>query len=342
MLSQNELSDVGIFDWQTMKDSFEVSDILIGNGFSINLWPSLRYDSLCELFCSQSVAEIVDLFKNFNTTNFEVVLSGLNNAEIVNSVLGSVNSDIPKIKQRVKDGLIHTIQTTHPEAKDIRDVMLRSLAKELEPFSDVYTTNYDVYLYKIILANNTLVDLGLENFSQFGDGFYTELSKGKLSFDDFDYKPRNLIYLHGSLFMFNPSGSTYKIRKIDGNLEYIKLIKIELDNNNFPVYVAEGTAEEKYISINENYYLRSALNKLKSRKGNLVTFGFSFGKSDRHIVEAINSSKTDTIVASVWPNRSMKDLQRETSRVNNLFPNKSVQFFDSRTLFSFDTPKFFY
>lgn len=342
MLSKDELATVGVFDWQAMKDSFDVSDILIGNGFSINLWPSLRYDSLCNLFCSKTNAEVIDLFKNFNTTNFEVVLSGLNNAELVNDVLGKHNPDIAKIKQHVKDGLIHTIQTTHPEAKDIRDEMLRSLAKEFEPFTDIYTTNYDVYLYKIILANNALVDMGRETFSEFGDGFYTEISKGKLAFDDFDYKQRNLVYLHGSLFIFNPAGSTYKIRKIDGSLEYIKLIKIELDNNNFPVYVAEGTAEEKYIAINENFYLRSALNRLKSRKGNLITFGFSFGKSDRHIIDAINSSSTGIIVASIWPSRTLVELKKEISRINLLFPNKSVQFFDSRTLFSFDVPKYFY
>ncbi|MDQ1139453.1 DUF4917 family protein [Pedobacter agri] len=342
MLSKEYLETVGVFDWSVMVDTFDISDILIGNGFSINLWQHLNYKSLCEMFCSSSSKELVQLFDEFKTTNFEQLLDALNNTQSVNKVLKSVNPALPKLQRELKEGLIKTIQATHPQAKDIRDELLRSLAKELEPFQDIYTTNYDVYLYKIILASNFLVELKKESFPEFGDGFYEDISAGKVGFGDFDFKERNLVYLHGSLFIFNQNGNTYKLRKIDGSVEYIRLIQIELDNDNFPVYVAEGTAENKYLAINDNYYLRSALNRFKQRSGDLIVYGFSFGKSDAHIVGAINSSKTKNIVVSIYPNKSPKELEIEISRINNLFPNKSVQFFDSRTMFTFDYPKHFY
>ena len=252
------------------------------------------------------------------------------------------SKNLPLLISEVKEGLIKTIQATHPQAKDIRDNMFRSLAKEFETFTDIYTTNYDIFLYKIILANNTLNQLKVENMGDFGDGFFEEISSGRLGFQDFDIKPRNLIYLHSSLFIFNQNGNTYKIHKIDGKVEYINLIQIELDNNNFPVYVAEGRADKKYMEINDNYYLRMALNRLKKRNGDLITFGFSFGKSDKHIVDAINSSDTSIIVASIYPDKTESQLSAEISRITNLFPNKGVQFFDSRTMFTFDFPKYAY
>ena len=342
MLSTEYLQRVGVFDWLTMADTFQITDILIGNGFSINLWNNLNYTSLCNIFCDSASPEVTELFQEFKTTNFEQILDALNNAKMVSKVLKFEVRQIPKLIEEIKKGLIKTIQATHPEAKDIRDPILRSLAKELELFRDIYTTNYDVFLYKIILANNNLNQMGIENMGDFGDGFYEEVSAGKLGFQDFDIKDRNLVYLHGSLFIFNHNGTTFKIRKIDGKVEYIKLIQFELDFDNFPLYVAEGTAENKYMAINDNYYLRLALNRLKNRNGDLITYGFSFGKSDKHIIDAINVSNANNIVASIYPDRTELELTKEISRINSLFPNKSVQFYDSRTLFKFDSPKYVY
>ena len=63
MLSKDYLEKVGVFDWSTMVDNFDISDILIGNGFSINLWNSLNYRSLCDMFCISASNDVVSLFK---------------------------------------------------------------------------------------------------------------------------------------------------------------------------------------------------------------------------------------------------------------------------------------
>lgn len=339
MVTEKELSEIGVFEFEAYKDSLDLGDILIGNGFSINLCDRLNYDSLCGLFNKSASNEIKEIFKGFNTTNFEKILEALTNTEKVNEILKKDNSEIRKLKSELKTGLISTIQQTHPKASEIRDTMLRSLAKELEPFKDIYTTNYDVFLYKIILANNFLVELGREQFELYNDGFYEHVSAGKLGFDDFDYTPRNLIYLHGALFFFAPNGATIKLKKIDESVEYINLIKQHLDFDEFPVYVSEGTSNDKWEAINNNYYLRSAYNRLKNRTDeNLVVYGFSFSKTDDHIAEAINSSKTKKIIISIRPRASLKEIEKELSRLRLKFPKIEVLFYNSDTLFSFGNP----
>lgn len=342
MLTDDELESIGILPYEIYSNSLELKDILIGNGFSINLCDRLRYNSLCELFSKNASTETLAMFKEFNTTNFEVVLEGLSNAQIVNKVLNIQQPVISKLKEELKTGLISTIQATHPRASEINDHLLRSLAFELSSFGNIYTTNYDVFLYKIILANNSLVEQNLEDFEEFADGFYEEHSKGKLAFGDFDYMPRNLIYLHGALFFFNPNGVTVKLTRLDDGIEYVNLIKKYLDNDQFPVYVAEGNSDSKLEAINNNYYLRMAYSKFKNRTDDLATYGFSFSKSDKHIIGAINMSKTKNIIASIYPRVTLAETQKEMSRIGNLFPNISVSFFNYASLFNFKEPVKYY
>jgi hypothetical protein len=343
MLTKNELADIGVLDFQIFLNSLSVTDILIGNGFSINLCERLMYDSLCDLFNKSASNEIKSIFKGFETTNFEKVLEALSNTEKVGSILRRDMKVIRSLKSELKSGLISTIHATHPKAAEIKDTMLRSLAQDFEPFTDIYTTNYDVFLYKIILASNMLSEMNLESFELFNDGFYEEIGNGKLGFVDFNLYPRNLVYLHGALFLFAPMGNTFKLKKLDDGIEFIKLIKQYLDDDEFPVYVAEGKSEEKREAVNNNYYLRTAHNKLKDRDSEvLVVYGFSFSKSDDHITSVINNSKTKQLNISIRQRDSVKEVEKELSRLRVKFPKIEVLFFNSDTLFTFDYPKNYY
>jgi len=188
-----------------------------------------------------------------------------------------------------------------------------------------------------------LSEMNLESFQLFNDGFYEEIGNGKLGFVDFSQYPRNLVYLHGAFFLFAPAGHTFKLKRLDDGIEFINLIKQYLDHDEFPVYVAEGKAEEKREAVNSNYYLRTAHNKLKYRNAEvLVVYGFSFSKSDDHITSAINSSKTKQLIISIRQRDSVKEVERELSRLRVKFPKIEVLFFHSDTLFTFDYPKNYY
>lgn len=336
-----ELEANGILDGEDIRDSLAGYDILIGNGFSINLSKNLAYNSIYDIFKEYCSKELIDVFTEFRTTNFEYIMEVLKNTMSVNKTFRKDFQFIEPLMEELKMGLIKTITNTHPQYKDISPDIFRSLAYELKDFEDIYTTNYDVFLYKILLESNRLVEMGFLSSKIIQDDFFESAGKHKLTIGGWDNDSRRIFYLHGALFLYHQN-YTYKFRVGGENDEYIIMLRNEIQHGNVPLFVAEGTFLDKEIAIQNNYYLRTCLSKLRYSKKDLVVFGLSFQSSDRHIVEAINKSHIKTLVVGVYPeNKDEKDIIAETSRMNAMFPNKSVSFYDSRTLFNFH-PKYRY
>lgn len=176
MDAQDFLPGIGVMPWQYYADSLELSNILIGNGFSINLCDRLKYDNLFNIFKSGKSSELVNLFRKLDTTNFEYVISILNNTITVNSIYGVDNKVLQPITEELKKGLIEVISRTHPLYKDISPEIFRSLAVEVAHFGDIYATNYDIFLYKIILAYNDLLDKLYVKGNRYKDDSVTELA----------------------------------------------------------------------------------------------------------------------------------------------------------------------
>ncbi len=325
----------GILKWQYYGDSFDLATLFIGNGFSINLCSRLSYNSIYSEFSKEVPIELNDVFHSFDTTNFEVVLDNLRITKIINDKFGIDSQFIDPLVDNLKNGLIKVIGMTHPKYSEIAPDIFRSLGKEISKFGDIFTTNYDVFLYKIILAYNELIDQGYESDARYRDNFSDEISADKIGLYDYEDSSKSLSYLHGSLFIFH-NNVTYKYRRGTKGDEYITLLRMEVANGNFPLFIAEGQAQDKYRSITNNYYLRSRLEMLKRCRGPLVVYGSAFQNSDQHIVDAINLSPIDTVVISIYVgSKTEKELQDETSRFNSLFVKKEVLFFDSSTLFHF-------
>lgn len=64
----------------------------------------------------------------------------------------------------------------------------------------------------------------------------------------------------------------------------------------FPIFVAEGSSEQKLTRIRHNGYLARAERSLLSIGGALFVYGMSFGPQDDHVLRAIRHSK----VSRVW------------------------------------------
>lgn len=339
-MTQPVLAELGIINFDTLADSVDLCDILIGNGFSINLCDRLSYRSLFDLFKNNKSDKLIRLFTELNTTNFEFVIEILNNTTLVNDIYDINNEVYPPIIEELKKGLIEVIAQTHPVYQEINPIMFRSLAVEMSRFRHIFTTNYDIFLYKIILAYNELLELGRVEGVRYKDDFCKEIGEHILRLSYFEEDCRTIHYLHGSLFIYNDF-FTYKFRKGGENDEYIRLLNREIMHGNFPLFVAEGSPKDKFNAISNNAYLTNCLNTLKGSKSQLVVYGLSFQKSDAHISEAINSSKIEQLFISIFIGAKSKEyLEKEASYFRNLFPKKEVVLFDSRTLFNFDEPKF--
>src|SRR5690606_18670888 len=337
-MTEPTLAEIGIINFNEHADSLDMCDILIGNCFSINLCDRLSYRSLFDKFKIGKSPELIKLFNGLNTTNFEFVIEILNNTTLVNDIYGVDNAIYTPIIEELKTGLIEVIAQTHPSYAEIVPNIFRSLAMEISRFNDIYTTNYDVFLYKIILAYNELLELKRIEGLRYKDDFCDEVDTHKLRLSYFDEDCRIIHYLHGALFIYNQH-FTYKFRKGGENDEYIRLLNREIMHGNFPLFVAEGTPGDKYNAISNNYYLTNCLNSLKRASHQLVVYGMSFQRSDRHIIDVLNASEIDDIFISIYiGSKTHEELNKEASYFRNLFTKKSVTLFDSRTLFSFNEP----
>jgi hypothetical protein len=294
--------------------------------------------SLFKEFIKTRERNLKKVFNAFGTTNFELIIQFLNNAKYVNDLLGIDNSEIEPIVVDLREGLIKTIQENHPEHSEIYYPQLSSIGYELIEFKDIFTTNYDVFLYKTILQ--IISDYEIERKGvPYQDYFYEEMSPTELSFRNeqvYD-EARSIYYLHGALFIYQTPDKTknYKLRRLEQlRMEYIQLIRREIRNSNFPIFVAEGDSKDKIRSISNNDYLNFCANRLRNSEKNLVVYGFSFGDSDRHIVDLIMRSKIEKVGISIYiGDKSLEELEKESSYFRTVIINKDVAVFDSNTLF---------
>jgi hypothetical protein len=93
MTTNNTSTNESLKKWDNLPTK-EFKSLLLGNGFSINIWEKFNYDSLLELAkresCDRKLPdEVVNLFTDLGSSNFEDVLRILYHAMLVDSQLGN-------------------------------------------------------------------------------------------------------------------------------------------------------------------------------------------------------------------------------------------------------------
>jgi hypothetical protein len=277
--------------------------LLMGNGFSIAASEGFQFGSLAAKAVEDNSAMATLLNK---TDDFEVVMARLVKArdeardQKNYSDAARFDADI----ETLKSGLLLAIEQVHPSHGSIRLERFESCCRFLEnfvgrsapPYGVMFTTNYDLLVYWTL------------------NMFKTERSHGRLRLHDGfgadDYWPTgtevvlgnrktSIVFLHGALHLFPHDDRILRTRYAPGE-PLLSQIRRRLKNDEFPIFVSEGTSREKWWRIRSNDYLRAAYDKFryacKEPKSTLFTFGHSLSKSDDHISNAIGQGK----VASVY------------------------------------------
>jgi hypothetical protein len=323
----DELNNEGIRQWSWIKDNFSKTSILLGNGFSINFSETLRYKFLYEFFIKDSSKEAIKLFETFDTKNFERILENIEVAKTVNATLNFPEQDFEKFKIEIRQGLIDSINKIHPKPIDVNQDQIKHIAKQFLEFNQVFTTNYDLFLYYIILETK-----------KFGDHFFTKISSKYNSFADRDKMNSNHIYyLHGALFLYESGLITYKLKKIIGDW-LLDGVTEEIAKNNYPLFISEGKSETKLKAIKSNTYLSFCLDQFeKNTDKSLIIFGQSLSDQDEHLVKIIDKSYERlaiSIRSEDWGTTGQ--LNAEKHRLSSYFTQAQFVFYDAKSLFDFD------
>jgi len=151
----------------------------------------------------------------------------------------------------------------------------------IEPFHNVFTTNYDLLAYWVIMSQDP---------PRFQDGFREDEDDpdgDAVVFSERLGRKPGLLYLHGGLHLFLAKGDLKKRCWSRTHTPLIELIRAGLEDEEYPLFVAEGEPESKLRQIQRVGYLWYVLDKLARVSSPLVVYGHSLGPSDQHIVDAL-------------------------------------------------------
>jgi hypothetical protein len=112
-------------------------------------------------------------------------------------------------------------------------------------------------------------------------------------------------YLHGALHLFDAKSEIIKYTWSKTDVPIVDQIRSALDEERYPLFVAEGDCPSKQERILHNAYLHKALRSFKSicepATGALVIFGHSLAANDQHVLRMIAEGKIPDVLSNYPP-----------------------------------------
>ena len=324
---------ITIHNWQDISDNFSDS-ILLGNGASISINKSFTYDSLKEYAATNGLfnASINSLFNFFKTSDFELILRLVWHATKVNEALGILDSETEKAYEHVRDCLINTVQRIHPEHSEVKDQFL-AITNFLSSFKTVLSLNYDLTLYWVMMYAKDLDNNHMFKDCMINGEFKSDWKELRKSVNH-RFKNTSLVfYPHGSLVLArNITEQEVKLVSHEDNDLLESILKHWRSSNYIPLFVSEGTSEQKVKAIKNSHYLSIVYREVIPSLGdNLTIFGWGFGEEDTHILKKLKDSGVKKIAVSVYQNDQLY-CRRVSEMIDaHIRSNIEITFFDSES-----------
>jgi hypothetical protein len=111
-------------------------------------------------------------------------------------------------------------------------------------------------------------------------------------------------YLHGALHLFDRGSEITKYTWSKTDRAIVDQIREALDEDRYPLFVAEGTTDSKLERIMHNAYLHKALRSFEgccgSSTNTIVIFGHSLDDNDAHVLRCIASGGARNLLMSLY------------------------------------------
>lgn len=257
---------------------------LLGNGFSIACRPNIfLYGRLFERADFSSLSPAArKAFELLGTWDFERVIKVLRDAAAILAaypeVPSSVRERLAADAAGLRELLVRTIARSHPaHPGEILNEEYAACRKFIANFSSIYTLNYDLLLYWTVMhtpiGENPNSDDG---FRKRRDDFEADY----VTWDPSQSHDQNMWYLHGALHVFDAGTEVQKYKWKNTGIRLIDQIRDALSRDYFPLFVAEGTSDEKFEHIRHSDYLAKAYRSFQEIGGALFIFGHSLAANE--------------------------------------------------------------
>lgn len=260
----------------------------------------------------------------------------LNESHWVAKQYGLLNGDDSEMLadvEIVKNALVEAIASSHlANTGSVSDAKKAAAAKFFEPYWNIFTTNYDLLAYWVVMSS--------AGPPRYRDGFGDNPTEPEAPYVVFSFQlgdQQGIYYLHGGLHLYVESGLVAKHCWSRTNEALTTLIRAGMDDGRNPLFVAEGSSEKKLQQMYENAYLSYTLSKLGRIKGKLVVFGHSLSAQDAHLREAIAGNKdfTHLFIGVRDANNTLKADEAvaaiELARQQRNLPPLEIQYYLSAT-----------
>lgn len=338
-----------VVEWTSIEETFAGAGdvgaggvLLLGNGFSMNLWSAFGYHTLLERSGLKGTAR--DLFGT--RTNFETVLAEVSTARHVLGVVvphaGDLLTRLERLAKDVRDALLQTVGEVHPDANrlvargkpvdkfgvvDLPLQVLNELAKYLPRYSKVFVTNYDLISYW------AAVRAGIADLFTSSEPF----DEGRAEYWLSTSSQPKVFFLHGALHLWRSlvTNAEGKHTACPDTL-LLDVIRASVDHPELvPLFISEGSSDEKVARISASPYLSFCARALAAAEAPITVLGQALLDVDRHISEAIERRPNRQVAIGVWvggvdeQDRQQELLTRATEIRGRLSKCRDVVFFDS-------------
>jgi hypothetical protein len=309
--------------------------ILLGNGFSI----ACRHD----IFAYNALFDRADFsaggpltraaFDALDTTDFEVVMRGLRAGAKLLRAYGpegrAIAEEFMRALAALRSILVTTIADQHPDVpSDIPEAQYRACRQFLSNFDCIYTMNYDLLLYWAIMQE----ELGGSPPSD--DGFRTP-TDGPASYVSWEVENsdgQDVFYLHGALHLFDAGAELQKYTWINTGRRLTEQIRDALEQDFYPLIVAEGESLQKKAKIMHSNYLSRGYRSLPKIGGALLIYGHDLAGNDEHLLRLVDRSRVQRVFVSIFgdpasqENRAIERRARQFGSARRAIP---VTFYDA-------------
>ena len=335
------MPDYSIYEFNELVTDQELGNatLILGNGASMAVSSSFSYTNLFGKACNDSILNQTskNLFETLQTTDFELVMNKLRQAYIINEVLQLDTDNVAlHTYDNIRQSLIKTIKEIHVQYADAI-FQIDNIRKFLEKFKTVISLNYDLLIYWAIMASNVRKPYKMkECFTTHIDGnlgFEYDIEKLREPYNG-GPDPTLVFYPHGNLILAsNENNDELKIR-INNNTNLFDAIGEKWKQKYVPLFVSEGSSEQKLKAIRRSTYLNFVYeNVLSHLEPTVIIYGWKLAEQEQHLIKKIfSNNKISNVYISMYLGSNPEPID-EQKRIASMLKRENrtmnIKFFDA-------------
>lgn len=335
------MPDYSIYEFNELVTDQELGNatLILGNGASMAVSSSFSYTNLFGKACNDSILNQTskNLFETLQTTDFELVMNKLRQAYIINEVLQLDTDNVAlHTYDNIRQSLIKTIKEIHVQYADAI-FQIDNIRKFLEKFKTVISLNYDLLIYWAIMASNDRKPYKIKDcFTNHIDGnlgFEYDIEKLREPYNG-GPDPTLVFYPHGNLILAsNENNDELKIR-INNNTNLFDAIGEKWKQKYVPLFVSEGSSEQKLKAIRRSTYLNFVYeNVLSHLEPTVIIYGWKLAEQEQHLIKKIfSNNKISNVYISMYLGSNPEPID-EQKRIASMLKRENrtmnIKFFDA-------------